>query len=88
MKKELASILFMDVKKAFNHISKTKLVARMLELKIDEDLICWTRLFLTNQKLQFVIDGHNNQEKKVETGIPQGLPAFSILFLIYINRVF
>ena len=35
-----------------------------------------------------MIDGHNNQEKEVETGIPQGSPVSPILFLIYISGVF
>lgn len=57
-------------------------------MEINRDLIRWTRSFLTDQKLQLVIDGHNNQEKAVETGIPQGSPASPILFLIYISGVF
>ena len=78
----------MDVKGAFDHISKTQLVACMLELEIDRDFICWTKSFLINQKLQLVIDGHNNPKNEIETGIPQGLPVSPILFLIYINVVF
>lgn len=35
-----------------------------------------------------MIDGHNNEEKEVETGIPQGSPISPILFLIYISGVF
>ena len=35
-----------------------------------------------------MIDRDNNQEKDVETGIPQRLPVSRILFLIYISRVF
>lgn len=59
-KKDLAIVLFMDVKKAFNHVSKTQLIAQMLELEIDGDLIYKTKTFLTNQKLQLVIDNYNN----------------------------
>ena len=38
-KKELAVALFMDMKGAFDHISITQLVAQILELEIDGDLI-------------------------------------------------
>ena len=86
--KKLAAALFMGVKGAFDHVSKTQLVAQMLELEIDGDLIRWTKSFLTNRKLQLVIDGHNNPEKDVETGIPQGSPVSPILFLIYISGIF
>lgn len=47
-KKKLAAALFMDVKGAFDHVSKTQLIARMLELGVDGDLIRWTKSFLTN----------------------------------------
>ena len=78
----------MDMKGAFDHVSKTQLVTRMLELEIDGDFICWTKSFLINPKLQLIIDGHNNPENNIETGIPQGSPVSPILFLIYISGVY
>ncbi len=55
---------------------------------VDNDLFGWTQSFLTDRKIEIVINGHINPEKRVETGIPQGLPVSPILFLIYISRVF
>ena len=78
----------MDVKGAFDHVSKGQLLTRMIELGIDGDLVTWTDSFLTNRKIQLVIDGHDNKEKEIETGIPQGSPVSPILFLIYISGVF
>ena len=86
--KKLAAALFMDVKGAFDHVSKAQLVARMIELGIGGDLISWTSSFLTDQKVQLVIDGYENREREIETGIPQGSPVSPILFLIYISGVF
>ena len=43
---------------------------------------------MTNQKIQLVINGYNNKEKEIETGIPQGSPVLPIVFLIYISGVF
>ena len=40
--RKLAAALFMDIKEAFDHVSKTKLVERMIKLGIDGDLIRWT----------------------------------------------
>lgn len=87
-KKMLAGALFMDVKGAFDHVSKVELLRKMLDLGIDGDLIKWTKSFLSDRKVQLVIDGHENREREVETGIPQGLPVSPILFLIYISQVF
>lgn len=38
--------------------------------------------------MQLVINRHDNQEQNIKTRISQGLPIFSILFLVYISRVF
>lgn len=34
----MATALFMDIKKAFDHMPKTKLVKKIMELDIDGDL--------------------------------------------------
>ncbi len=86
--KKLAAALFIDIKGAFNHVSKEQLLTRMIELRIDEDLVTWTSSFLTNRKIQLVIDGHENKVREIETGISQGSLVSPILFLIYISGVF
>ena len=48
----------MDVKKAFDHVSKSQLFKHMLQLGIDGDPIALTRSFLKEQKIQIVIDRH------------------------------
>ena len=39
-------------------------------------------------RIQLVVDEFQYTEKSVSTEVPQGLPASSILFAIYISRVF
>jgi len=88
----LASILKektgMDVKGAFDYVSRAQLAKRMADLGIDDDLIGWTQSFLTDRSVELVIDGFINPKCKVQTGIPQGSPVSPILFLIYISGVF
>ena len=86
--KKLAGALFMDVKGAFDHVSRSQLLKCMIDLGIDGDLVAWTKSFLTNRKIQLVIDGYDNKEREIETGISQGLPVSPVLFLIYISGVF
>ena len=86
--KKLAAALFMDMKKAFNYISKGQLIAPMVKLRIDRDLILWTRSFLIDRKVELVIDGHENSEREIETGISQDSSASPIFFLIYISGIF
>lgn len=52
----------------------------MIELNIDNDLINWIGSFLTGQKVELVIYGHNNKERDIEIGIPQDSPVLSIFF--------
>ena len=86
--RQIAGALLMDVKGAFDYVSRAKLVQRMKDLGIDDDLIGWTKSFLTNRSVELVIDGFTNPRQKVESGIPQGSPVSPILFLIYISGVF
>ena len=78
----------MDVKGAFDQVSKSQLLMCMIDLGIDIDLVAWTKSFLTNRKIQLVINGHNDKERDIKIGIPQDLPVLSILFLIYIGGIF
>lgn len=40
--KKIAGALLMDVKGAFDHVSRAELVKKIIELGIDDDLIGWT----------------------------------------------
>lgn len=86
--KKLAAMLFMDVKGAFDHVSKEQLLTQMIELGTDGDLVTWTGSSLTDRKVQPVIDRHDNKEQKIQTGIAQGSPISPIFFLIYISGIF
>ena len=86
--RKIAGALFMDVKGAFDHVSRAQLAQRMSNLGIDDDLIGWTQSFLTDRWVELVIDRHINPKCQVETEIPQGSPVSPILFLIYIDGVF
>ena len=60
----------------------------MIDFGIDGDFVAWTKFFLTDRSVQLVINGHDNKEREIETGILQRSPVSSILFLIYISGVF
>lgn len=62
--KKLAAALFMNVKGAFDHVSKGQLIKRMLELGIDGGLVTRTKPFSTDRKVQLVIDGHENKNER------------------------
>ena len=78
----------MDIKEACDYVSQAKLIQRMKDFGIDDDLIGWTKLFLTDRSVELVINGYINSRQRVESRIPQRSPVSPILFLIYISRVF
>ena len=86
--KKMIRTLLMDIKRAFDYVSGLKPAQQMRQLGIDNDLIFLIQSFLTNTKVEIVIDGHINLEKDVETDIPQRSPVSAFLFLIYISRIF
>lgn len=60
----------------------------MIKLGINGNLIAKKRFFFTDQKIEIIIDGHKNKERKIEAGISQEFPALPMIFLIYISVVF
>jgi ribonuclease HI len=86
--KQLMGALFMDVKGAFDHVNPGKLVARMIELGLDGDLVRWVQSFLTDRQVQLNIDNMQCPAQDINSGVPQGSPVSPILFLIYLSGVF
>jgi len=78
----------MDVKSAFNNVSKAHLGRRMEALGIEPDLVRWTASFMTGREIKLVLDGKTGKARPADTGIPQGSPAAPILFVTYISGIF
>jgi len=55
--KKVAGALFMDVKSAFNNVSKALLGRRMETLGIEPDLVQWTGSFMSDRQVKLVLDG-------------------------------
>jgi hypothetical protein len=87
-RKEIAGVLLMDVKGAFDHVSRGRLLARMVEMRIEPNLVRWVNSFMEDRRIRMVIDGYERAERSVQTGIPQGSPVSPILFAIYLSGVF
>ena len=82
------STLFLDVKGAFDHVSKNRLIQVLVNLKLPISLISWTSSFLEDRILRLAFDNNIEEFKPINTGIPQGSPISPILFLIYIRDLF
>src|SRR6201747_699630 len=80
--------LFLDVKGAFDHVSKNRLIEVLVNLKLPLSLIKWVLSFMNDRILRLVFEDNIESFKPINTGIPQGSPISPILFLIYIRDLF
>jgi len=86
--KRVVGGLFMDVKSAFNNVSRAYLGKWMEALGVESDLIRWTGRFMSDRQVKLVLDGKAGEASPVDTGIPQGSPAAPILFVTYLSGIF
>ena len=88
LEKKLAVTLFIDVKQAFDHISKSQLLECMIDFGIDENLVVWMKFFLSHRNIQSVINEYDNKKEEIVIIILWKSLESLILLLIYIGGVF
>src|ERR1700693_6325193 len=82
------STFFLDIKGAFNHVSKNRLLQIIISLLLPTSLILWVLLFLDNRVLRLAFNNSIKAFRSILTSIPQESPISPILFLIYIRDLF
>ncbi|KAH7553336.1 hypothetical protein BM1_08309 [Bipolaris maydis] len=87
-KQKITTTIFLDIKGAFDHVSKNKLLEAMKDQGLPCCLLAWTKSFFEDRVLQLSFDGQTEKPKEIATGTPQGSPASPILFLIYSKPLF
>jgi len=86
--REVPSALFIDVKGAFDHVSRERLLHTLTEMQFPVQVISWVNHFLSLRSIAFAFDGQRGDMQKVNTGIPQGSPLSPLLFLLYLSPLF
>lgn len=69
---KLADILLMNLKGAFDHVSRNCLLNNMESIGVNEDLMRRTELFMSYRSVGLVINGHQCMDTEVEKGVLQG----------------
>jgi ribonuclease HI len=87
-KKKVTSALFMDVRGAYDNVSRDRLIHTMQGLGLPPQLMAWVRSFLSDRHTALAFDGQREGLRPVRTGIPQGSPVSPVLFLIYLRPLF
>jgi hypothetical protein len=85
---KVLSALFVDVKGAFDHVSRTQLLLVLQSLGFPLPVLSWIETFLSDRSLALAFDGQKQPLQPISTGIPQGSPISPILFLFYLSNLF
>jgi hypothetical protein len=83
-----ASLLTLDVKRAFDEVLPGRLVYRLRLQGWPDNLVCWIASFMTGRSVQIRLDGEVGPLIDILCGLPQGSPISPILFMLYLAPLF
>ena len=82
-KRNLASLLSLDIARAFNYVSYSRLLYIIKIKRVLERIVRQTASFLIERATSITLSRKTSQIELVEIGIPQGSPISPILFLFF-----
>src|SRR5205809_2221085 len=85
---KITSVLFMNVKRVYDHVSCNQLLKICKNLGLPRSLCSWIECFMNNRYVQLAFDENKQEKTRVEIEISQDSLISSILFLIYIRDIF
>ena len=75
----------LDFSKAFDTVNHQKLLQKMMNIGLSQQVISWTSAFLKGRSQRVALEGSLSSPCEVTSGVPQGSVVGPVLFLIYIN---
>ena len=84
-KSQSLSIIYTDLKKAFDTVPHDLLLAKLEHYGVRNETLKWIASFLDNRKQRVVVDGVASDYCSVESGVPQGGTLSGLFFIIYMN---
>lgn len=77
--------VFIDYSSAFNTINPATLIHKLIDKKIDNNIICWIYNFLTSRSQRVKTSSHKSGKLSTSTGSPQGCVLSPLLFSLYVE---
>ena len=84
---EATQAVALDISKAFDRVWHADLLHKFKLYGISGHKFGLISSFLSNRRLQVVMDWKSSQEYPANAGVPQGSVLVRILFLLYINHL-
>ena len=80
-------MVFIDLSKAFDTVSHSSLVNKLITFGIKSYELQWFTNYLLNRSQCVSFDGSMSEKFKITSGVPQGSILGPLLFILYINDI-
>lgn len=84
-KKKITVVVFIDLKKAFDTISKDKLNEKLQKYKLNQHILELTESYLKNRPQKICMENIESKTTMAPYGIPQGGNLPPLLYILYTN---